>query len=87
MSKIDTTLGQIDADEVVAPLSSAEVLQLRRLLAVARYDEARKGFVIDTGRAKLLVRDDGTVRIEGDNLTVMTDGLITLNGAAIGLNS
>ena len=87
MSKIDTGISPQTAEQIALPLTVAEIAQLRRLLAVASYDERQRAFAIDTGRARLLVRDDGTIRIEGDNLTVMTNGLITLNGAAIELNS
>ncbi|MBP8932243.1 MAG: hypothetical protein KBG46_13325 [Paracoccus sp.] len=75
-----------DAEEVIAPLSLTEIVALRRLLAVARYDVAQAALVLDTGKARILVRDDGTVRCEGKSVTVIADGVITMDGAAIELN-
>ena len=42
--------------------------------------------MLDTGKARILVRDDGTVRCEGKSVTVIADGVITMDGAAIELN-
>lgn len=86
MSTHDFRTFPTDAEEVVPPLSTAEIGQLRRLLAVARYDERQRAFVIDTGHARLVLREDGTVRCEGAEVVLTADHTITLNGAAIELN-
>ena len=39
-----------------------------------------------TGRARLTLREDGTIRCEGAELVLTADRTITLNGAAIELN-
>lgn len=86
MSKLETAILIGSAEPVAAPLSSAEIMQLRRLMTLARYDERQRAFVIDTGRARVVVRDDGTIRCEGTEVVVTADRTITLNGAAIELN-
>lgn len=75
-----------DAEEVVTPLSRAEIAALRRLLGVVRYDAAQAALVLETKGARLLLRDDGTIRCEGKSVTVAADGVITMDGAAIELN-
>jgi len=42
--------------------------------------------VLETKGARLLLRDDGTIRCEGKSVTVAADGVITMDGAAIELN-
>ncbi|WP_411840215.1 hypothetical protein [Paracoccus sp. ME4] len=74
------------AEPVTLPLSAEEIGQLRQLMAVARYDAAQRAVVIQAGRARVLVREDGTVRLEGVEVTVAADGAIVLDGAAIELN-
>ena len=69
-----------------APLDAAEIAQLRAILQVVRYDARSETLRIDTGKAKLLVRGDGSVRIEGRSITQMSLGKIVLDGAAIELN-
>lgn len=86
MTSFDPNSFREQAEEVVPPLSVAEIAALRRLLAVARYDEAQRGFVIDTGRARVVVRDDGTIRAEGAEVTVTADRSIVMDAAAIELN-
>lgn len=86
MSNLDLHISDRPAEEVVTPLSPTEIGQLRRLLRVARYDERQRAFVIDTGRARLVLREDGTVRCEGAEVVLTADRTITLNGAAIELN-
>lgn len=86
MSKFDTGMSPETAAQVAPPLSAAEIAQLRQLLAVASYDERQHAFVIDTGRARLTLRADGTIRCEGAEVVVTADRTITLNGAAIELN-
>lgn len=86
MSSFDPRSFCDPAEPVAPPLSAAEIAALRRLLAVARYDEASRAFVIDTGRARVVVREDGTIRCEGAEVTVTADRHITLDAAAIELN-
>lgn len=86
MSKFDTGMSPETAAEVALPLTATEIMRLRRLLSVASYDERQRAFVIDTGRARLVLRDDGTIRCEGKSVTVIADGTITMDGAAIELN-
>lgn len=86
MSNLDMRISTQDAEAVITPLTPAEIMRLRRLLSVASYDEHQRGFVIDTGRARLVLRDDGTIRCEGKSITVAADGVITMDGAAIELN-
>lgn len=86
MTSFDPNSFRDPAEEVVPPLSTAEIAALRRLLAVARYDEAGRAFVIDTGRARVLVREDGTIRCEGAEVIVTAERHITLDAAAIELN-
>ena len=68
------------------PLSRAETAQLREILKVVSYDAPSETLRIAVGDAKILVRGDGQVRIEGKRLVQMAHGSIVLNGAAIELN-
>jgi len=86
MSSQDPRLSFVPAEPVTLPLSAEEIGQLRQLMAVARYDAAQRAVVIQAGRARVLVREDGTVRLEGVEVTVAADGAIVLDGAAIELN-
>ncbi len=72
---------------VVAPqFTEAEVAQLRALMKVARYDEQERAFVLEAGGARLALREDGTVRIEGGKIIQVSQSTIVLNAAAIELN-
>lgn len=86
MSSQDPRLSFVPAEPVTPPLSADEIGQLRQLMAVARYDAAQRAVVIQAGRARVLVREDGTVRLEGVEVTVAADGAIVLDGATIELN-
>lgn len=86
MSKLDTRMSPRGAEAVGAPLTSTEIAELRQLLSVARFDARQGALVIDTGRARLTLRKDGTIRCEGVELVMTADRTITLNGAAIELN-
>jgi len=68
------------------PLSQQELKDLRRILSVIRVDPVGDTLRIETGAARILLRPDGTVRIEGRSLTQMARGSIVLNAAAIELN-
>lgn len=67
-------------------LRGDEVQQLRRILRVIDVDEPSGTLRIETGRAKILVRPDGTIRIEGRDVTQMAHRTLSLNGAIIELN-
>lgn len=68
------------------PLTRAETAQLRDILKVVSYDQTSETLRIAVGDAKVLVRKDGQVRIEGKRVVQMAQGSIVLNGAAIELN-
>ncbi len=85
MSSLDRRISS-QSEAIIPPLSPAEIAQLRRLLSVARFDERQNALVIDTGRARLMLREDGTIRCEGAEVVLTADRSITLNGAAIELN-
>ncbi len=86
MSRLEREVTTERAEEVVPPLSAEEIRQLRRLMSVARYDPREGAFVIDTGRARVAVRDDGTIRAQGAGVTVLADGPIVMDAATIELN-
>lgn len=69
-----------------APLSAAEIVRLRRILSVIDVDVVGDTLRIETGKAKILLRPDGTIRIEGRRVTHIAQGSIVLNAAAIELN-
>jgi hypothetical protein len=61
----------------------------RKLLALAKHveiEEAGGAIVIRNGRAKIMLRDDGTIRIEGARIVQQAERNITLNAATIDLN-
>lgn len=68
------------------PLSQAELSQLRAILRVVRYDAPSETLRIDTGKARILVRGDGSVRVEGRKIAQVSQGPLVLNGAVIELN-
>ena len=78
--QLDGVVGAVPA------LSDQEVAQLRDLLSVARFDPVSGSLRVKVGEAKLLLRRDGTVRIEGRSLVQMAEGTIRLDGAVIELN-
>lgn len=84
MTKI--SIDDFDALSATPHFSVAELMQLKAILKVVRYDEASETLRIDTGKARILVRGDGSVRIEGRRVTQVADGAIVLNGATIELN-
>jgi len=86
MSNLDRGISSQTSEAIIPPLRASEIAQLRRLLSVARFDERQRALVIDTGRARLTLREDGTIRCEGAELVLTADRTITLNGAAIELN-
>ncbi|WP_342078299.1 hypothetical protein [Yoonia sp. SS1-5] len=67
-------------------LTQDELQQLRAILQVVQYDAPSETLRIAAGKARLLVRKDGSVRIEGKRVTAMSHGTLVLNGAAIELN-
>lgn len=69
-----------------APLSAAEIVRLRRILSVIDVDVVSDTLRIETGKAKILLRPDGTIRIEGRRVVQIAQGSIVLNAAAIELN-
>lgn len=73
-------------DTAEPPLSQSEVAQLRAILQVVSYDAASQTLRIEHGPSKILVRKNGTVRIEGKKLASYSQGSIVLNGASIELN-
>jgi len=68
------------------PLTREETAQLRSILNVVSYDAPSETLRIQIGDAKVLVRGDGQVRVEGKRIVHMSEGSIVLNGAAIELN-
>lgn len=68
------------------PLTREEVAQLREILKVVRYDAPSETLRIETGKAKILVRKNGDVRIDGRKITQMAQGRVIINGASVDLN-
>jgi hypothetical protein len=67
-------------------LTGAEIGKLRQLLEFTRYDAASGTLTIQTGKARVLLRQDGTVRVEGRRIVQMSETSIVLDGATIELN-
>ena len=74
------------ADGWEAGLTAPEVAQLRALLQVLRFDPNERAFVVDTGRARLSIREDGTVRIDAAKIVQVAEGTLTLDAGRIDLN-
>lgn len=74
------------AASVDAGLSGPEIAHLRDLMRVMRYDPHEKALVIDTGRARLTVREDGTVRIDAAKIVQVSQGQLVLDAGRIDLN-
>lgn len=68
------------------PLSREETAQLRQILRAVSYDATSETLRLQVGDAKVLVRGDGHIRIEGKRVIQTSQGSIVLNGAAIELN-
>jgi len=68
------------------PLSAAETTQLRALLQIIRYDAPSKTLRIEHGDAKILLRANGSVRIEGRRIEQISQSAFVVNGASIELN-
>jgi hypothetical protein len=73
-------------DLAALTLSPDEIAELRALMKVVRYDANERALVIDTGKARLAVREDGTVRIDAGRVVGVAERDIRLDGARIELN-
>ncbi|MBL3561860.1 hypothetical protein [Rhodovulum sulfidophilum] len=69
-----------------AGLNAHEIARLRDLLQVLRYDANEGALVIDTGRARVVVREDGTVRIDAARIVQVAEGTLCLDAGRIDLN-
>lgn len=78
--------GQDESIKQDQSLTCEETAQLRAILRVVTYDTPSETLRIEVGGAKVLVRGDGHVRIEGKRVVQMSQGSIVLDGAAIELN-
>lgn len=74
---------EADAD---APLSVEELRQLRAILKHVRYDAPSRTLRLEAGETKVLLREDGNLRIEGAKITQVSRGALVLNAATIELN-
>ncbi len=67
-------------------LDAAEIFKLKKLLRYIEIDENQNALVIKNGKSRILAREDGTIRIEGEKVTHASQGTLFLSAAIIEIN-
>lgn len=83
---IDYRLRQSSQKETDLNLTSVEIENLKKLLQFVQYDETQDAVRIEIGKCKILCRSDGSLMIEGEEVTTCSQGKLQMNAAIIELN-
>ncbi|WP_150526863.1 hypothetical protein [Roseibium sediminis] len=87
-TKADNVLSFVSIGESVNPVefTAEEIAKLKNILRYIDVDENQDALVIRNGKSRILVREDGTLRIEGEKVTHTSQGTLHLSAALIEIN-